>query len=319
MKTICICIVTYRAPELTIQCLKSLEPELASLPGSRVRLVENGSADGSLEKIAAAIKASGWSSWVDLIEAPGNRGFAFGNNVAIRAERACGRAADYLMLLNPDTVARPGAIRALFDFLESHPQIGIVGGRSEDPDGTPQHCCFRFPGLIDEFAQYLRLGLFDRVFAHWITRLPIRDEPHEVGWLSGASVMMRGSLVDQIGLMDEHYFLYFEETDFLLRATRAGWLIWHVPQSRIIHYVGQTTGVTKRGERLPRRPSYWFESRRRYFASNYGRAYAVLADLCAMAGVISWKLRTWLERKTDYDPPHLLGDYWRHSALWKSG
>ena len=87
-----------------------------------------------------------------------------------------------------------------------------------------------------------------------------------IDWVSGASTMMRRTAIDSIGGFDENYFLYFEETDFCLRAKRAGFTTWYVPQSRVVHIAGQSTKLMER-ETLPRRlPAYWFESRRRYQA-----------------------------------------------------
>jgi hypothetical protein len=144
-------------------------------------------------------------------------------------------------------------------------------------------------------------------------------EEAAVDWVSGACLMIRRDVIEAIGLLDEQYFLYYEEVDFCLRAHRAGWPCWYVPASRVMHIGGQSTGVGVRGRRPGRLPAYFFESRRRYFEKNFGRRHAMLADLAFGVGYALWQLRRWLLRRPDPDPPHLLGDFWRHSTLLKRG
>ncbi len=316
-RRIVISIVAYQGAELTIACLRSIEPELASVPGSRVIVVDNASPDGAADRVAQAIAEHGWGAWVTLMRAPGNLGFAAGNNIAIRAMLADPQPASYLLLLNPDTLVRPGALRTLLDFVAARPEVGMAGGRSEDPDATPQMCCFRFPNAINEVLGHLGIGVLDRLFERHLTRLGIPEQPLQVDWVSGAFVLVRRAVVQQIGLMDEGYFLYFEETDYLRRAQQAGWQCWHVPAARVVHLVGQSSGVTVRNQAPRRVPAYWFESRRRYFVAHHGRFYAALTDLLVIVGFPLGRLRHRLTGKARPVPPHFLGDLIRHSALFK--
>lgn len=308
-------IVAYKGAGLTIDCLRSIEPELPSVPGLQVYVVDNASPDGAADAVAEAIAANGWAGWATLIRASENKGFAAGNNVAIRALQAQPQPADYLLLLNPDTIVRPGALRTLLDFMVAHPRVGIAGGRSEDPDTTPQMCCFRFPNAVNEVLGHLGIGLLDRLWAHRLTRLGIPQQPLQVDWVSGAFMLIRKDVIDQIGLMDERYFLYFEETDYTRRARLAGWDCWHVPQARIVHLVGQASGVTVRNQPRKRVPGYWFESRRRFFVLHHGRAYAALADLGVVLAYPLGRLLDRLRRRPHRAAPHFLGDFLRHSAL----
>ncbi len=316
-RRIVISIVAYKGADLTIDCLRSIEPELASVPGSRVIVVDNASPDGAADRVAQAIADHGWGAWATLLRAPGNLGFAAGNNIAIRAMLADAQPAGYLLLLNPDTLVRPGALRTLLDYVDARPQVGMAGGRSEDPDARPQVCCFRFPNAINEVLGHLGIGLLDRLFARHLTRLGVPEQPLRVDWVSGAFVLFRRAVVEQIGLMDEGYFLYFEETDYLKRAQQAGWECWHVPAARVVHLVGQTSGVTLRNQAPKRLPAYWFESRRRYFVRHHGRLYTALMDLMVAVGFPLGRLRHWLARKARPTPPHFLGDLLRHSALFR--
>ncbi len=309
-------IVAWRGAELTIDCLRSVEPEVLSLGNCHVFVVDNDSQDGAAERVSRAILEYGWSSWVTFIQAPSNRGFASGNNIAIRAALATYPAAEYFLLLNPDTIVRPEAFRILRDFMVEHPDVGIAGGRSENLDASPQHCCFRFPNPASELCAYLRTGVFDRLFNRFLTRIGIPEQPCQVDWVSGAHMMIRKAVIGDIGLLDEGYFLYYEETDFTLRAKRAGWGCWHVPASRIVHLVGQSSGVTVRDQRPKRRPAYWFEARRRYFVLNHGRLYTAFADVLVMAGYLFWRARRLLQRSPNTDPPYFLRDFIRHSAIF---
>jgi GT2 family glycosyltransferase len=309
-----IVIVNYRTPGLVIDCLHSLEGEVRAVGDCRAVVVENGSGDGSAEKIGTTIRAQGWD-WAELMVLDRNVGFAGGNNAALRPLLAAARPPDYVLLLNPDTVVRPGAVGALVAFLERHPRVGIAGSRLEYPDGAPQRSAFRFPTVWSEFEGEVRLGLVSRLLHRRMVAPPVEDRPHPTDWLAGASMLVRRAVFDAIGVMDEKYFLYFEETDFCLRARRAGWRCWYVPSSRVVHLVGQSSGVTDARKPARRVPPYWFESRRRYFTRNHGPVYRLLADVAAATGFALWRARRRLQGKPDLDAPHYLGDLLRYNFL----
>jgi N-acetylglucosaminyl-diphospho-decaprenol L-rhamnosyltransferase len=308
-------IVTWRAAQLTIDCLASLETEVTASPDIHVYVVDNDSGDGTADAIAAAIASRGWSAWAELIRSPVNGGFAAGNNIVFREALRRYPAFEYVLLLNPDTVVRPGALSVLRQFMDLAPGVGIAGGRCEDPDGTPQDCCFRFPGIISEFSSELRLGLLARLVRGQLVRMGDFEQPVRVGWVAGALMIVRRSVLEDIGLMDEGYFLYYEETDFSLRAQRAGWPTWHVPASRAVHFVGQLTGIQASDPRPKRRPAYLFESRRRYFVLNHGFLYALLLDIGVVFGNLLWKLRRLIERKPELNPPFWIHDLVRLGVL----
>lgn len=314
-----IVIVAYKGAGLTIDCLRSIEPELASVPGARVIVVDNASPDGAADRVEQAIAEQRWSDWARLVRSPRNGGFAAGNNVALRLAAAESDPAEFVLLLNPDTLVRPGALRILRDFVAERPEVGVAGGRSEDLDATPQMCCFRFPNALSEALGYLGIGVLDRLFERQLTRLGIPEVPRQVDWVSGAFMLVRQAVIDQVGLMDEGYFLYFEETDYLRRVHQAGWTCWHVPAARVVHLVGQSSGVTVHDRPPTRVPAYWFESRRRYYVQNHGRAYAVLADVMVAIAYPLGRLQHVLRRKRRSAPPRFLSDLLRHSALFRAG
>ncbi|HEV3028452.1 MAG TPA: glycosyltransferase family 2 protein [Planctomycetota bacterium] len=300
-------VLNWRTPALTIDCLRSLEPELAGLPSARVIVTDNASGDDSIERIGAAIRKNGWEPWAQLMPLPKNGGFSYGNNAAIRAGLAETPPVDAVLLLNPDTVVRPRAIQALVEFMARHPKVGLVGSRLENPDGTPQVSAFRFHSALGEFESTLGWSPVTKLLRRWVIRMAPVPEPCPVDWVAGASLLIRREVFESIGLLDERYFLYYEEVDFCLRARRAGWPCWYEPASRVVHLVGQATGVTNQSHRN-RRPRYWFDSRRRYFVKNHGKLYASLTDGLWWIGLLARRIRCVAEKKHDSGPPWLLRD-----------
>lgn len=313
---VAVVIVNYRTGKLTINCLHSLAGEIESLPGIRVIVVDNDSGDNSKEEIANAIATKSWD-WASLILSAKNGGYAYGNNLAIRPLLASASPPPYFLLLNPDTQVRPGAIAALVDFMEKRPDVGICGSSFENEDGSPWPIAFRFPTILGELDSGLRLGIVTNLLSNWVVPRTMANEEAPVDWLPGASMMIRRQVFESVGLMDEEYFLYCEETDFCLQARRAGWSCWYVPQSRVMHIAGQSTGVTVRTGLPKRLPQYWFDSRRRYFIKNHGLFYAALADAAWFLGFSLWRVRRVIQRKPDTDPPHLWGDFLRNSVFFK--
>jgi len=314
--SVLIVIVNYRTGGLTVDCLRSLAGEVASRPGTRVDVVDNCSADGSAELIAAAIEREGWAGWATLRRAPVNGGFSYGNNFAARPALASADPPAAIWLLNPDTEVRPGALNGLLDFLERHPWVGIVGSAFEWPDGRVWPHAFRFPTMLSELASGLRLRAMSALLKNHEGLLTMGEQAERVDWLPGASMMVRREVFESVGLMDEGYFLYYEETDFCLAARRANWECWYVPQSRVMHHAGKSTGVSGVHRTVNRRPQYWFDSRRRYFIKNHGWLYAALTDLVWSLSFLTLKLRSKIQRKPIEHPPFYLRDFLRHSALF---
>ena len=310
-------IVNYRTPSLTINCLHSLVSEVQLLPGMQVVIVDNDSGDRSVEQIKNAIKTEGWSDWASVLPAQHNGGYAFGNNLAIRSALKSSNPPSYFLLLNPDTFVRPQSLKLLVDFMNQHPEVGIAGSRLEDSDGTPQCSAFRFHTLLSELDSALRLGIVSKLLANWVVAPQVSSNPCPTDWVAGASMIVRRNVFETVGLMDEEYFLYYEEVDFCLQANKSGWSCWYVPASRVVHLVGQSSGVTNTKTPPQRRPQYWFNSRRRYFLKNYGWLYTVLTDVVWLLSFTLWRFRRFIQGKPDNDPPHLLGDFWDNSVLLK--
>jgi GT2 family glycosyltransferase len=262
-------VLNYRTYDLTVDCLASLQAEVE--PGVRVVVVDNASGDGSDERLEREVAARGWSGWAAVVRAPRNGGFAAGNNFGIRAVDA----AAYL-LLNSDTLVRPGALRALRDAMRAHPDAGVIGSGILTPEGGLAYSSFRFSGPVSELVRAANTGPITRALRRFDPILPLQDEPRDAEWVSFAAVLIRRETIERIGLLDDGYFMYFEDVDYCRRARAAGWKVLYWPPSKIVHLEG---GSSSMSDRLRKRaPRYYYEARARYFAKWYGRTGLWIAN-----------------------------------------
>mgnify|MGYP001332178532 CR=1 FL=1 len=312
-------VLHYKTPELAVSCLRALAPEVAALGRTEVVVVDNDSGPEAVAHIAAAIAREGWSGWAWVLALPTNGGYAAGNNVGLRLGLARGGALRYFHLLNPDTEVRPGALAALVEFMDAHPRAAIAGSQLLDADGAVQRTAYRFFSLPSELEKGFRLGVLTRLLSRWETSPPLPAGPAPCDWVCGASLIVRREALDRIGLMDEGFFLYYEETDFCRRARAAGLEVWYVPTSQVVHHAGASTGVTGAGRVLKRAPDYWFRSRRRYYTQNHGRLYAAAADWALLTGLATWRVRRRLQGFEECDPPGLVTDLLRHALHLPAG
>jgi len=305
-------IASYRVAHLTIDCLRSIAEEIERMPETQVAICENGSGDDSAERIQRAITDNGWGSWCTLTVLNTNLGFTGGNNIILRPALQSADPPQYVLLLNADTIVRPNAFNKLVEFMDQHLDVGIAGSRLEDPDGTPQRSAFRFLSPLSEFEGGIKLGLVSRLLKQWVVAPPVPNEACETEWTSGASMIVRREVFEDIGLLDEGYYTYFEDIDFCFNARQSGWSIWYVPDSRVMHLGGQSTGISNQSPN--RQPAYSFQSRRRYFLKNYGAVFAAFADAGRILGLTLWRLRVLLG-KIDTTPPYFLHDTIKHSVF----
>ena len=172
---------------------------------------------------------------VRMIESQENLGFATANNLAIR--RSSG---DYILLLNPDTKLKPCSLHTLLAFMRSTPNAGAAGARLLNADETLQISCYPEPSLLREFWRMFNLDTFwsfaNYPMDHWDL-----SNPREVDVLMGACFLLRREVLDQVGLMDENFFMYSEEVDLCHRIQKSGWSLYWVPKAQVIHYGGQST------------------------------------------------------------------------------
>lgn len=304
-------LLNWRSAEMTLQALEAALRAMAGLSGA-VTVVDNDSGDGSFERLAAEVAARGWDTAVvpvRVIQSGRNGGFGAGNNVGIRAGLPDGTAPDYIYILNSDAFPDPGAIRALLDHLEAHPATGFAGSYIYGTDGHPHQTAFRFPSIAGEFEAAIRFGPVSRLLRRHIVAQAIPEVTGRVDWLAGASLMMRRAVLDRIGLFDETFFLYFEETDLCRRAARAGFPTDYVLESRVMHIGSASTGM----KTWTRIPGFWLDSRWHYFTKTHGVAYAAGATLAAVLGGALCRARRLIQPKPPEDPPYFLRDLAAHA------
>lgn len=310
-----IIIVNYRTASLVRNCLQSLESEVKDKL-CNVIVVDNNSCDNSVELLQKLTLDRGWESWVDILPLKTNAGFAFGNNKALETCLGQKIQPDLFWLLNPDTVVRKNSLNALVDFAFDHPSVGIAGSRIENINSIVQISAFRDHSVISEFLSGARLGFISKIFSNKIVaKTPISHVACKADWVSGASMMIRRQVFEEVGLFDETYFLYYEEVDLCVRSRQHNWECWYVPESVIVHIEGAVTGIVPGREKATRRPSYWFKSRRHFFQKHHGRLYLLLADFLRIIGYSSLLVRNVFQRKKYNDPPHFLRDFILQSSF----
>lgn len=265
-----IILVNYNTRDLTLACIGHLF-KLGLPPKTELLLVDNGSADGSVEAIRSAFPQ------VRILESRINLGFARAVNLAIR--NSMGR---YALLLNTDCFPQDGSIERLLEFMEDNPSAGICGGALLHPDGRLQNCFGRAPTLATEL---LPKGLLETLLP---SRYPSKRKPPlgptQVEAVVGAFLMVRREAWEKVGLMDEGFFLFLEETDWCLRMKRAGWNVFHVPEAKAIHVQGQSMMADLRNARIE-----FYKSRYRFFLIHRGKVqYTVLIAGLVIKGFVNW-------------------------------
>jgi GT2 family glycosyltransferase len=222
-------ILNHNSGSLLTECLDSLFRDALSF-NHEVIIPDNASTDDSLETAIAK-----WGTRLKVIRNEVNKGFTWGNNVGIRASHG-----EYVCLLNPDTIIHPGTFETLLNFMDNHPQAGFSGPKVLNSDGTLQLSCRRMiPSPFDAIARALLLSKMfpkSRLFARYNVTYLDEDATQRVDASTGCCMMARRSMLDQIGLLDEDYFLYCEDVDWFQRAKSVGWEVWYVPSATIDHH-----------------------------------------------------------------------------------
>jgi GT2 family glycosyltransferase len=223
-----IAIVNWNTRELLSNCLESIFSYPPDCPFNVV-VVDNASSDGSDEMVREHFPQ------VCLITNKENAGFAKANNQAISTTDS-----KYILLLNPDTVVLPDALQMLVEFMESNPGAGAAGSRVLNPDGSLQTSCYVAPTLSHEFFRLFHLSRLypDSAYQmkNWNT-----NTSRPVDIIQGDCLMLRKSALDQVGLLDESFFIYSEDVDLCYRLQRANWGLYWVPKAQVIHYGAQST------------------------------------------------------------------------------
>ena len=227
-----ITICSWNTLEDTRACLASLQDRRAEAD-FEVIVIDNNSEDGSPAMIADEFP------WVRLEALKQNLGFTGGQNMALQM-----RQAPNALLLNSDTVVHPGALRTLLDYLYEHPEVGLLGPKLLNPDGSLQFSCRRFPNPLAALFRNTPLGkLFpnNRYTREYLMQDWTHEEPRQVDWLSGAALIASEQLIDKIGTLDPEFFMYLEDVDYAWRAHKAGFQVVYMPTAVITHAIGRST------------------------------------------------------------------------------
>lgn len=313
---VAVSIVSYGTADLITEALPALLAELSGFAAWNVTIVDNASPDNDADRMAAHL-AKIDDPRVHLVRSPRNGGFAAGNNVAFSAFKMLEWTPDCVLLLNPDAEIRPGAIHEMVRVMASAPRIGVVGAVLENEDGSTWTAAFNFPSLMSEFCRGVGLGPLRRRWPVMAAQAEGATAPVEVDWVSGAAMMIRYEVIDDIGGMDEGYFLYFEEIDYMLQAARAGWETWHAPAAKVLHVAGAATGLGDGMASQSRMPAYWFQSWRRYFEKNHGAVYAAAAALAKLSGLGLGAAQRRVRRRKGQLAPGFVPDFARRCLLGK--
>ena len=285
--------VSYNTRDLLRGCLDSVISTLGSQLEYELLVVDNASTDDSVVMVRDCFPQ------VRLFDNLENLGFAAGSNQAIA--ESSGR---YVILLNPDTVVGEGALDGMMRLLEGRSNIGVVGPKLLFPDGSFQHSAFSFPSLamifLDFFPLHHRLSN-SRVNGRYPRRLYEMGEPFPIDHPLGAALMVRRQVIDEVGLLDEDFFMYCEEIDWCMRIKNAGWQIVCWPQAEIVHYVGQSTAQFREEMHVA-----LHKSRRRLYEKHYGSGFRRAAHWLVTLGVLSRGLRVrWAAKRGQLDQDSL--------------
>jgi GT2 family glycosyltransferase len=274
MVDLSIVILSWNVRDLLRQCLESVasgRPLSANHPllVTEIIVVDNASSDGSVEMVRAEFAA------VRLIANQTNRGYTGGNNDGIAA--ATGR---YVMILNPDTRVLDDALAAMVAYADAHLDVGVVGPQLLNPDGSVQSSRRRFPTLMT--------GLFESTWLQPLAprdvlrRYYVLDRPddtiQEVDWLFGACFLVRRKVIQQVGTLDEDFFMYSEEMDWCYRMRQAGWKVVYLPEAQVIHYGGKSSDQV-----AAQRHIYFQTSKVRYFRKHHGALTAGVLRVAVLA------------------------------------
>lgn len=247
-----IVIVSWNTRELLRDCLSALQYEIGNLQSTLEKrgvadreietfLIDNASADGS------AAMAGEDFPWVKLIANDDNLGFAKANNQAFKQA-----GGDFILLLNPDTEIKAGALSTLLDFFSEHPRCGVVAPQLLNTDGSIQRSCREFPtfkGMLYELIGLSKMFNADSAFGQEVRRYKMLDFEHDharqVDQPEGACLMVKREVMEKVGMLDEGFFMLFEEVDWCFRIIKAGYEIWFTPTAQVTHHYGQSIKQVK--------------------------------------------------------------------------
>lgn len=273
-------IVNYNSVAYTRRCLASLAAGAAGLRWEAI-IVDNASPRRGVEGLAGEFAS------VRVIVRRTNGGFAVGANTGIRAARAA-----TILLLNPDTVVRPGAVTTMARYLDQHPDVGVLGPRIENPDGTLQLSCRRFPtlsaALFNRYSLLTRLLPRNRFSASYLMSDWDHTSARAVDWLSGSAMLLPRAALAHVGLFDEGFFFTAEDVDLCRRMWDAGWRVVYLPEATVVHQIGGSSATLPNRVVIERHRGMWRYYRKHLQPSreaSAGRWVAAVSGMAVAAGI----------------------------------
>ncbi len=307
-REIVVSIINYRTPEMTIESAQSVLEQFEGVNGEVV-IVDNLSGDNSIDVLEGWLSTLPNDAPIRLIRSPANLGFSGGHNLGMAAV-----IANYYLILNSDALLRPGFIDRILLEARAHPEAGFIAPRLEGDDGSVQNSCFRFPSPIGEFIRGANTGVITKVLNGHYTSMGIDPDPSQIEWASFACILVNAQMYQEIGPMDEGFFLYFEDAEYCLRGRRAGWHVHHCPEARAVHFRGGSGPVKKMLIERKRLPAYFYSSRTRFMYLAYGRFGLWRANILWLFGHTIAVTRKLAGRKNNYLKPGESVDIWTN--IW---
>jgi len=289
-------ILNYRTPALVVDCLRSLATTL-NPETDDVLVIDNHSPDDSLQHIQQAISREDWH-WAEVMDSGANNGFSAGLNFGMSQRPE----ADAWLLTNSDILFRQDSLAKLHLSVAQQPQAGLLTPRLEWPDATPQISCFRYVSPVSEMLRAARTSVVSKLFPSFIPSIDVQESVSSPPWSSFACILLRKECRQQVGPMDEGFFMYFEDVDYCRRARRAGWQVINDPSIHVVHLRGGSSSVKQDTLERKRRPAYFYAARSRYYAKYYGGiAGLMMTNLLWLLGRSVSRLRELVGHKA----PHL--------------
>ena len=296
-------IVSHNPGPFLYTCLERLAASTTERFALEAVVVDNASVDDTVERLRTLPYP-----WLRVIAHTSNAGFAVASNIGIRA-----LAADYILLLNPDTELQPGTLDTMIQFMEAHPEAAVSSPRLVLPNGELDPACHR--GFPTPWASLTYMAGLEKLFPRrrlfngyhrWHEDL---DQTHEIDAPSGAFMLIRSRVIEVIGVLDERFFMYTEDVDFCLRARKAGYRIYYHPAETVLHVKGTTTGIKRHTEHLSQASmetrllclNAFYDSTKKFYDKHYARAYplplkwAVHGLVEAGRPVAVWRLKRRLQ------------------------
>lgn len=273
-----IIIVNYNTKELTLECLKSVIQAKKNTDLWEIIIVDNGSSDDSVEFLTSVNEYTVNKSWIRILALDNNYGFSAGNNKGLAI--ALGKT---VLLLNSDTEIQSDAIQVCLKKLYSSSKIGVVGSKLFLPNGNIDPACHRgFPTPWASFSYFVGMeSLFPHssMFSQYHQWYKQMNSAHQVDAISGGFFMVRKEVIDQVGVLDEAFFMYGEDLDWAFRIKENGWEIWYEPLAKVLHKKKQSGRNNSNLETRKKTKEYFYSTMKLFYKKHYQNKYSALLTI----------------------------------------